>query len=281
MSRAWMLPVAWCSLPLAALLSGCTGAVSPPGASQHGARPTVDSSEEPTTSLYATSDSVANRISATSDGTNASSVASTTEGSADPAGTATVSPSATAGTSATGDPAIASDSPVGTGDSNAKPFQTPATDAAAATILKAPRPATPPKPLTAQEKAERAAQPVLDLTFDDLKFDIEKDAKFDWSMTTEKMESLRGRRIRIRGWIHPSSAFSSQVRDFIFVRDNLECCFGPGAAVFDCLSVAMAPGKSAKFGVLPIAVEGTLELDPFDIDGVTRMLYRLDGAVTR
>ncbi|HRX80104.1 MAG TPA: DUF3299 domain-containing protein, partial [Pirellulaceae bacterium] len=101
-----------------------------------------------------------------------------------------------------------------------------------------------------------------DLTFDDIKFDIKKDAPFKREMLTEKIESLDGSVVKIRGYILPSFQ-QKGIKQFVLVRDNMECCFGPGAALYDCILVEMAPGKSASFTVRPVSVEGKFEVSEF------------------
>jgi hypothetical protein len=116
-----------------------------------------------------------------------------------------------------------------------------------------------------------------DLTFDGIKFPIEKGAKFKRSMLTKKIEDLDGQRIRIRGYILPSFQ-QKGIKQFILVRDNMECCFGPGAALYDCIVVEMAKGKSTSFTVRPIAVEGTFAIRPFKgPDGNHLAVYHLTG----
>ncbi len=116
-----------------------------------------------------------------------------------------------------------------------------------------------------------------DLTFDGIKFPIEKGAKFKRSMLTKKIEDLDGQRIRIRGYILPSFQ-QKGIKQFILVRDNMECCFGPGAALYDCIVVEMAKGKSTSFTVRPIAVEGAFAIRPFKgPDGNHLAVYHLTG----
>ena len=65
---------------------------------------------------------------------------------------------------------------------------------------------------------------------------------------------------------------------FVLVRDNLECCFGPGAALFDCILVHMTPGNTAEFSIRPIAVEGVFSLEEvLGPDGNHLAIYRLDA----
>jgi hypothetical protein len=119
---------------------------------------------------------------------------------------------------------------------------------------------------TEQELAD--AQPVRprglptrsnELTFDDLKFEIKPDQYFEDSMLTEQIKKLLNKSIRIRGFIYPTPR-QSGIDRFILVRDNMECCFGPGAALYDCIYVEMAPGKTTNFSIAPITVEGVFSL---------------------
>lgn len=116
-----------------------------------------------------------------------------------------------------------------------------------------------------------------DLTFDDIKFDIEKDGPFKREMLTDKIEDLAGTPVKIRGYILPSFQ-QKGIKQFVLVRDNMECCFGPGAALYDCILVEMAEGKSASFTVRPVSVEGKFEISEFiGPDGKHLAIYRMVG----
>jgi hypothetical protein len=68
----------------------------------------------------------------------------------------------------------------------------------------------------------------------------------------------------------------------VLVRDNMECCFGPGAALYDCLIVEMAEGKGCNFSVRPIAVEGTFQIHEFKGPDDTHLaVFHLDGEQVR
>lgn len=118
---------------------------------------------------------------------------------------------------------------------------------------------------TAEDRSSRGtAKSKGDLTFDDIKFDIEKGGKFDREMLTKDIESLHKKKIQIRGYILPSSVFKQTgIEEFVLVRDNQECCFGPGAALYDCIIISMAKGKTAKFTTRPVAVKGKFEIKEF------------------
>lgn len=130
-------------------------------------------------------------------------------------------------------------------------------------------------PPTAETPAPSGA--IVDKTFDDIKFEMELDDEFQESMLTPKINELFGERIRIRGYIYPTLK-KKGLKQFVLVRDNLECCFGPGAALYDCILVHMEEGKTAEFSIRPVAVEGKFSFEEFlDYDGTTRAIYRLDG----
>lgn len=144
--------------------------------------------------------------------------------------------------------------------------------------------ATPPsaespakKQATAVEQTVEKQASLLDQTFDDIKFDIEPDGDFERSMLTDKIRELDGRRIRIRGYILPT-ARKRGIKEFVLVRDNQECCFGPGAALYDCILVRMLEGESTEFSVRPVAVEGEFRVEEFyGPDERPLAIYQLKG----
>ncbi|MEX2172303.1 MAG: DUF3299 domain-containing protein [Pirellulales bacterium] len=139
--------------------------------------------------------------------------------------------------------------------------------------------ATTPTPTTAPESPATsvpvpAAAP-LEKTFDDIKFDIQPGDPFTRDMLTPEIEKLDGKRIRIRGWILPT-AQTRGLKQFVLVRDNMECCFGPGAALYDCILVEMQPGKTAEFEVYSVAVTGEFSIRELKLpDGTHLAIYRM------
>ena len=119
------------------------------------------------------------------------------------------------------------------------------------------------KQLAEERKARDAARKRGEITFDDLKFDIEKDGQFKKEMITKEIEELNKKTVKLRGFILPTSVFQqSGIKQFVLVRDNQECCFGPGAALYDCVIVEMEASKTATFSTRVVSVKGKLEIDP-------------------
>ena len=116
-----------------------------------------------------------------------------------------------------------------------------------------------------------------DLTFDDLEFGMEPDAKFERSVLGEKIEKLDGKRVVIRGFILASSVFQQKgIKQFILVRDNQQCCFGPGAYIYHNMQVQMEEGQTANFGIRPVTVEGQFAIKPWiGPDGKCYSVYHL------
>jgi hypothetical protein len=153
----------------------------------------------------------------------------------------------------------------------------PATSAAESGGAK-PQAATKPKPRPGAKTVvlPKAGDRPYDKTFDDIRFEMQVGEKFKRSMLTKEIEALDGQRIRIRGYILPTPQRHG-IQQFVLVRDNQECCFGPGAALYDCILVEMKPGNTADFTIRPIAVEGVFNIRVFEVDGKDLAIYQLDA----
>jgi hypothetical protein len=125
--------------------------------------------------------------------------------------------------------------------------------------------------------ARRPAAAPREISFDDIKLEMEKGAPFTRDLLPERVTALADTAIRIRGYILPSFQ-QTGLTQFVLVRDNQECCFGPGAALHDCVVVRMRPGKTADFSIRPVAVAGRFKIDELRApDGSHLAIYALDG----
>lgn len=135
------------------------------------------------------------------------------------------------------------------------------------------RPAPPSESsAAAAEDDPRAARKLPrrrgEITFDDLKFDIEKDGKFEREMLTEEIEKLHDQTVRLRGFILPASVMQLRnIKKFVLVRDNQECCFGPGAALYDAVIVQMTGDATVEFTTRPVAVKGKFKIKEYKYPG--------------
>lgn len=142
-----------------------------------------------------------------------------------------------------------------------------------------------------ERRSSKSALAKGDINFDDLKFDLAKDAPFDPSLITEELEQLDGRNVTLRGYILPSTLFSeTNISQFVLVRDNQECCFGPGAALFDCVMIQMVEGNTTDFVTRPVTVAGRFFIDTESYrypegaspNGATHLaIFRIEGLDVR
>ncbi len=160
----------------------------------------------------------------------------------------------------------------------------PAVDVAAPSSAAESRPAEPrpgdPRPATPAQ-AEPHGAPPQEITFDDIKLVMQKGDPFTRDLLPRRVTDLERRRVRIRGYILPSFQ-QTGIEQFVLVRDNQECCFGPGAALHDCVVVRMRPGKSTTFSIRPVAVAGTFRVEELrGPDARHLAIYALDGEEVR
>jgi hypothetical protein len=138
-------------------------------------------------------------------------------------------------------------------------------------------PASSEPPSPAAPAANRPSGKTHRITFDDLKIDMEQDSVFDPSMLTDRVKSLDGEIVRIRGFIYPSIFQADGITDFPMVM-NTECKFGPGGQAHHIIRIKMEPGHSTSYTVRPILVEGLLAVRPLEgPDGNTWALYEMTG----
>lgn len=182
--------------------------------------------------------------------------------------------------------------------SSASPEATPARPAAASTrpSARSRRPSARPvgekantAPIDPVEAAARAsarasARARGEITFDDLKFDIEPDAPYDASMLTDSIRELEGKTVKLSGFILPGNLFrETDIEEFVLVRDNQECCFGPGAALFDCVVVNLVGGVKTNFTTRPVTVTGKFALKEYKYpdDSGHFAIFNLQGTAVK
>ncbi|MBX3411146.1 MAG: DUF3299 domain-containing protein [Pirellulales bacterium] len=155
--------------------------------------------------------------------------------------------------------------------------ENPASAASPAAVVPAVAPATTPASTNVQPAPPAPRGPTKEVTFDTVKLALEKDQPFERSLLTPEVLAIDNQPIRIRGYILPSFQ-QTGIKQFVLVRDNQECCFGPGAALHDCIVVDMKPGKTTQYTVRPVAVEGVFSIREMKgLDDKHLAIYHLDG----
>jgi hypothetical protein len=124
--------------------------------------------------------------------------------------------------------------------------------------------------------AENAAK-LQDISFDDLKFDIQPAVRFDESLLPGKIKQLDGQPIRIRGVMMPSFQ-QKGIKSFILLM-NAECQFGSTKDPVWCnVRVLLDKDQPASYTTRPITVEGKLKLDVMKGEKYDLSIYLLDDA---
>lgn len=96
------------------------------------------------------------------------------------------------------------------------------------------------------------------------------------SQMPEWLKKLDGQRVRLRGYMHPLSAFQAEgLKRFVLCRDTSACCFGPNPTIYYLVETTMKSGTSSSyienkafdvegvFRIKPVILEGTTEVDRF------------------
>jgi len=138
------------------------------------------------------------------------------------------------------------------------------------------KPRAPLRPGAKTKVLSAAGDRPYDKTFDDLRFEMSVGEPFKRSMLTKQIEAMAGQKIRIRGYILPTPQRAG-IMQFVLVRDNQECCFGAGAALYDCILVDMKKGKTAEYSIRPVAAEGVFDVQEVVIGGRHLAIYHMDA----
>lgn len=123
----------------------------------------------------------------------------------------------------------------------------------------------------------------LRVNFDDL--DLLKLIKMDpvtpdcVEKMPEWLKDLGGKKIRIRGYMKPSTTVSG-IPQFVFVRSTDLCCFGPKGKVYHLIAVTLKNGMTTDYiSLTPFDVVGTFRIEIVQLDdGLIFLLYHIDDA---
>lgn len=117
----------------------------------------------------------------------------------------------------------------------------------------------------------------LRLTYDDLNLfkvlnmDPVTDDAVSWM--PDWMTSLEGQTVRVRGYMLPTF-MAEGLEGFVLLRDNQECCYGPGAKIYDHILIRMKEGTTAKYVSLKesLDVVGRFKID---LDAAGESVFQL------
>ncbi len=117
---------------------------------------------------------------------------------------------------------------------------------------------------------------VAEISFEDVNLGMPVGAAFRPFMLTDRVKSLEGKRVRIKGFVMASDR-TKGMKEFVFLR-NTECKFGPGGQADHLLRVFMRKGETAAYRSKPVSIEGVLRVKPFPSSRQTWSVFDLEDA---
>ena len=93
------------------------------------------------------------------------------------------------------------------------------------------------------------------------------------------MTSLNGQMVRVRGFMYPP--FQAEgLEGFVLLKDNQNCCYGPGAKIYDHILVKMKAGTTARYVPLQESLEvvGRFKIDLESAGDSVFQLYVIEDA---
>jgi hypothetical protein len=93
------------------------------------------------------------------------------------------------------------------------------------------------------------------------------------------LKDLSGKKVRIRGFMKPGP-LEENIPQFVLVRDQGLCCFGPKGKIYHLISTTLKKGTTTDYIELrPFDVLGTFRIGLLQLDdGTIFQLYYLDDA---
>jgi hypothetical protein len=151
------------------------------------------------------------------------------------------------------------------------------------TSTTAPEPVTITQGQTETGPSKLDPKRVIPISYEDLDIPLDPDSVFDPKLLTQRVLDLDGKRVRITGFMHGGSIYSSRgIKQFILLREK-ECPFGEGGQAHHAIAVTLGD-EGTRFVVAPLTVEGKLAVEPVPdvVTGNTLYLYTLtDAAISK
>ena len=139
--------------------------------------------------------------------------------------------------------------------------------------------------------AEEPPKPISETPWETFRLPANSEREFSVEQLPDKVKHLDGKRLRIRGYILPSSVFAIQAREFVLAGEVKDAAVvkhsGDRIPLDACMHVRMNNGGTVRFHFGPIALTGTFRVRPirnksgeivlvyfFDADSVERVEKR-------
>lgn len=96
---------------------------------------------------------------------------------------------------------------------------------------------------------------------------------------TEQAIALNGKKVFLKGYIHPTSISSSTAKTFVLVPDLGTCCFGTQPPLTHMIEVRLVADKFASKSYRQFSMAGILDVTPNlkPIEGLQGVYYQLEA----
>ena len=125
----------------------------------------------------------------------------------------------------------------------------------------------------------------LRLTFEDLDvkklLNLEKVTIDVPELLPQWLQDLKGRRVRLRGYMLPNSVFQETGnKRFVLASEKYGVMnFGAPPAIDRLVEIGLREGHTVDYAARPFDMEGDLGIEAEELDGVVYRLYQLHDAV--
>ena len=99
----------------------------------------------------------------------------------------------------------------------------------------------------------------------------------------ESALSLDGKRIFVKGYVHPAVTRRKGIKQFVLVPDMGTCCFGGQPKLTDMIEVTLKDPLRVNYSLSQVKLAGTLKVSPIkkNVSGLDGVYYQLDADYAR
>jgi hypothetical protein len=94
----------------------------------------------------------------------------------------------------------------------------------------------------------------------------------------EAIRSVVGREVQVTGYMLPLVMENGRARQLLLMRNTMACCYGQSPAANEYLVVKTPPPGMPVTQDVPVAMRGTLRIEPVLMGGMLVEYFHLDNA---
>lgn len=98
------------------------------------------------------------------------------------------------------------------------------------------------------------------------------------NMLPETIRSVAGQQVQVTGYMLPLVMENGRARQLLLMRNTMACCYGQSPAANEYLVVKTPPPGLPVTQDVPVALQGTLRIEPVLLGGTLVEYFHLDNA---